>query len=425
MYFDLLRDVVLGQRREWERRLAEPFVERDIPRAFYRSRDLIRVIVGPRRAGKSFFALHHLGREGRCGYLNFDDERLVGLENNDVLLAAVDHVYGRPETLLLDEVQNLPRWELFVNRLHREGRRLVITGSNSKLLSRELASHLTGRYAQVAIMPFSFAETLRIQRGPLTAAEASALWFRYLEEGGYPEPLLKSVERYDYLRTLADAVLYRDIVQRYRVRQIGGLEALGRYLFSNVAKEFSYQAGARLIGARSVTTVQKFVGYLEEAFLVFSIPRFSFKVRRQTSYNKKVYAVDNGMAIAMGFRFSEDAGRLAENAVAAQLWREVWNRGWELYFWKSEQGEEVDFVLKADRSVRELIQVCWRMDEEKVRDREFRALVKAGQALRCGELRVLTAGEQGEETVSWYGAKGTVQIMPVWKWLISRGTEPA
>lgn len=419
MSLERIRDAVVQQRQEWKRRLAERYIERDVGPIFDQSADLIRIIIGPRRAGKSFFALHRLARTGGCGYVNFDDERLAALEDYDEVVAAVDREYGNPETLLLDEIQNLPRWELFVNRLQRQGRRLVVTGSNSKLLSRELATHVTGRHVRVVLLPFSFAEVLRADERLLTTAELQARWMSYVEEGGYPEPVLKSVDRGEYLRTLVDAVLYRDIVQRYRVRKTEGLEALARYLFSNVAKEYSYQSLARVTGSRSVATVQKYVGYLEEAFLFFSLPRFSFKVREQEAYNKKMYCVDNGMAVALGFRISGDVGRLAENAVAVSLWRECWNRGWQLFYWKDAQGEEVDFVVKVGRQVRALVQVCWRLDDPKVRAREVRALIKGAEALHCRRLVVLTADEEREERVKWFGSEGLVRYMPIWKWMAS------
>ncbi len=417
----MIRDVLLTQKREWERRLTERYIRRDVGPRFGKAADLVRVVVGPRRAGKSFFALHALGEEGRCGYANFDDERLLGLRDYDDLIQALDTVYDRPETLLLDEIQNVDRWELLVNRLQRQGRRLLVTGSNSNLLSSELATHLTGRHLQIPLLPFSFAEALRAESGPRTRAERKARLESFAREGGFPEPLLKPVDREDYLRTLAHAVLYKDIVRRHRIRAVQGLEDLARYLLSNVAKEYSYRSLTRVTGCRSVHTVEKYVRHLEEAFLLFSLPRFSFRVREQASYNKKVYAVDNGMAVAMGFRFSEDAGRLYENLVAIHLWREALDRGGEIYFWKNAQNEEVDFVVKEGRQVRRLIQVCARVDDPGTRDREIRALIKAGHELRCGDLLVLTEDHEGEETVEWFGQAGTVRFRPLWDWLAPEG----
>jgi hypothetical protein len=248
----MLRDVLLLQKRKFEDRLQERYVERevDVERRF--SRDLINAVMGPRRAGKSFFAAHAVRRLGRVGYVNFDDERLIGLNDYDVLVAAVDSVYGKPEHLLLDEVQNLPKWELFVNRLQRQKRRLTITGSNAHLLSSELATHLTGRHARIVLFPFSFGEYLRSLDRQLTVPETLEALHRFVETGGYPEPLLKDLDRREYLRTLLRSILYKDIVTRRRIRSPQGLEDLTTYLLSNVAREFSLNALAQMTRLKSV-----------------------------------------------------------------------------------------------------------------------------------------------------------------------------
>lgn len=417
----MIRDVLILQKREWDRRLAERYVERDVVPWKAKTDDLIRVVVGPRRAGKSFFALHVLGREGGCGYVNFDDERLMGMQDYDDLINALDVVYDHPATLLLDEIQNLERWELFVNRLQRQGRRLLVTGSNSNLLSSELATHLTGRHVLIPLLPFSFAEMLQVAAMELTGSERKIRLESYVRDGGFPEPLFKPLDRDDYLRTLVHAVLYKDIVKRHRIRAVQGMEDLVRYLFSNVAKEFSYQALARVTRCRSVNTAEKYVRYLEEAFLFFSLRRFSYKVREQAAYNKKIYAVDNGLALAMGFRFSEDSGRLYENLVAITLWKRTLKHTCEVFFWKNVQNEEVDFVIKEGTRVTTLIQVCLRTDDPKTLDREMRALLKAGQALNCSQLLLLTEEEERTQPMEWFGIKGNVQFVPLWKWLEQQG----
>jgi len=413
----MLQDILTTQRREWEQRLREAYVPRNAGLAFDRAGDLIRVVVGPRRAGKSFFALHALAAEGSCGYANFDDERLVGMENYDDLLNAIDAVYGRPPTILFDEIQNLDRWELFVNRLQRQGRRLLITGSNSRLLSTELATHLTGRHVLAPILPFSFAECLRAMPGPLTDSERQARLETYAQEGGFPEPLLKPLDRTEYLRTLVAAILYKDIVRRHRLRTVQGLEDLARHLFSNIAKEYSYRNLTQVTRCRSVGTTEKYVRLLEDAFLLFSLRRFSFRTREQAAANKKIYAIDNGLAMAMGCRFSPDRGRLCENLVAVALWRRSLDHAAEVFFWRGANGEEVDFVVKEGSRVACLIQVCLAVDDPKTMDREKRALLKAGQELACQELIILTGHEERTETMSWFGITGSVRLVPLWRWL--------
>jgi len=412
----MLRDVLLLQKREIEQRLKERYVEREFhPGKF--AHGLIKVVIGPRRAGKSFFAMHMASGLGPFGYVNFDDERLEALGDYDELAAALDAVYGKPEHLLLDEVQNLPRWELFANRLQRQGYRLTITGSNAHLLSSELATHLTGRHIQIVLFPFSFSECLRSQERELTGPEKLEALRQHAELGGYPEPLLKGINHREYLTTLLRATLYKDIVVRHRIRSPQGLEDLASHLMSNVAQEYSYNTLAEVTRLRSVHTVEKYLRHLEEAFLFFSVRRFSFKLREQARTSRKVYCTDNGLVTTTSFRFSSGLGRLYENLVAIALRKQELDGGLEFYFWKGPRHEEVDFVVKQGLRVTQLIQVCANVEDERTRAREVRALLKASAALRCKELFVLTETAEGEEDASWFGLRGRIRFVPLWKWL--------
>ena len=252
----MLRDVLLLQKRELERRIGEEYVDREA-RLKEITSGIIKVIVGPRRAGKSFFALHELGRAGSFGYVNFDDEKLVEVKDYDEIMAAVNSVYGSPKFLLFDEIQNLDRWELFVNRLQRQGHNLIITGSNSRLLSRELSTHLTGRHNQVNIFPFSFREIIKKDKKDLTENEVKERLHHYLTYGGYPEPKIKKLDYDNYLSTLFDSVIYKDIVKRYRIRSVQAMEDLALYLLSNISKEFSYSTLTKITRCKSVQTVEK------------------------------------------------------------------------------------------------------------------------------------------------------------------------
>jgi len=414
----MLRDILLVQKREIEQQLQEPYVEREIdPRRL--SHDLVNVVMGPRRAGKSFFAAHVVKDLGRFGYVNFDDERLIRLEDYDGLVASLDSLYDRPTHLLLDEIQNLPKWELFVNRLQRRGYRLTITGSNAHLLSSELATHLTGRHVRIVLFPFSFTEVLRSTDRELTGPEKAEALNRYAETGGYPEPLLKNVERRDYLTTLVRSILYKDIVVRFRIRSPQGLEDLVTYLMSNVANEYSYATLSRVTRFKSARTVEKYLRHLEEAFLFFPVRRFSFKVREQMRFNRKVYCTDNGLVTSTSFRFSPDRGKLFENLVAVMLRKRAMGGELEFYFWKGPRQEEVDFVVKKGLHVTQLIQVCLDAREERTRNREVRSLLKASEQLKCENLLILTENEEGEEDASWFGMQGRIRFLPLWKWFLA------
>ena len=412
-----LRDVLILQQRELQQRLAQPYIPRLIAHTQAPADDLIRVILGPRRAGKSFFGIHWLRQLGPFAYLNLDDERLPGLTDFNAVLPILDELYHGVRHLLIDEVQNLPGWELLANRLQRQGYKLFLTGSNAHLLSRELATHLTGRHVPLLIFPFSFAEYLSTRQPTPTSAELLAHCRQYAQSGGFPEPLLKQLVGPDYLLTLLRSILYKDILRRFDLRHPRGLDNLAVCLLSNIGSEYSLNRLTDVADSRSVHTVDKYVRAMEEAFLIFSLPRFSWKVREQARSNKKVYAIDNGMATMAGFRFSSGIGRLYENLVAIELHRRELQGEHRVFFWKNPQQEEVDFVVQRGTAVTQLIQVCADMTDPRTAQREVRALLKAARELRCTELLVLTEDREGVEQASWMDLSGQVRYLPLWKWL--------
>ena len=413
----MLRDIVLVQKREIENRFHETYVERKISIPWNLGDDLIKVISGPRRAGKSFYAIHLLQQTGSYGYVNFDDERLTAVEDYDEIVSAVNTVYGNPRYLLFDEIQNLPRWEMFVNRLQRQGIRLLITGSNANLLSSELATHLTGRYSAAVLFPFTFSEYLVASGEQRTEVEKKNALNAYAEQGGYPEPLLKKMDRRDYLRTLLQSTLYKDIVKRFKIRSVQGIEDLALYLMSNIAREYSFNALSGVTKCRSVHTIDKYIRYLQEAYLVFSLARFSFKLKDQMGFNKKIYCTDNGLAVSAGFRFSADRGALYENLVAIALRKEEIAGRISLLYWKSPQSEEVDFVVKEGLQISRLIQVCSDISNPKTLKREMRALIKASQELHCDDLLLLNDCVDRTETFQWQDTERQIRLMPLWQWL--------
>lgn len=413
----MIRDILQLQKRELEKKLKEKYIDRSInPKKI--TSPLIKVIIGPRRAGKSFSAIHALSRLGKVGYANFDDEKLVEVEDYTEIINNLNSVYHHPQYFLLDEIQNLKKWELFANRLQRQGCNLVITGSNSKLLSRELATHLTGRHTQITLFPFSFKECLKLEGRELTESEIKTKLYDYLIWGGYPEPLVKNLDHKDYLSTLFSSILYKDIVKRYKIRFPQAIEDLAVFLLSNTAREFSYNTLSRLTKCRSVHTMEKYLSYLEETFIFFRFNRFSLKFKEQAASNKKIYCIDNGLIQAKAFRLSPDLGRLYENLVAIELRKGEIEGLADVYFWKSSEQEEVDFVIRKGLEVKRLIQVCYDLSALKTKEREVRALLKASRELRCRDLLVITEDREGEEEVSWFGIKRKIKYIPLWKWLL-------
>jgi uncharacterized protein len=331
----------------------------------------------------------------------------------------VDGVYGNPKRLLFDEMQNIARWKLLANRLQRQGRDLTITGSNAHLLGSELATHLTGRHVQLVLFPFSFEEYCRWRGGELTEPERGEALRQYAESGGYPEPLVRGIGGREYLTTLWRSTLYKDIVVRHRIRSIEGLEDLATYLMANVAREYSLRTLAQVARLRSHLTAQKYLRYLEQAFLTFPLRRFSIKAKEQALASRKMYCIDYGLVTAASARFSADMGSMYGNLVAIALHRRALDGQLQCFYWRGAREEEVDFVVKEGLNVTRPIQVCIRADDPRTHDREVRALLRAGDELRCKELLILTDATQREEEASWYGRKGTIRWMPVWRWLMA------
>ncbi|MDI6737714.1 MAG: ATP-binding protein [Nanoarchaeota archaeon] len=417
-----IKDSLLLQKREIESKLKEDYVEREA-RLKSPDKGIINVIIGPRRAGKSFFAMRALHALGNFGYANFDDEKLVSVEDYGEIIAALGSIYSSPKYLLLDEIQNLSKWELFVNRLQRQGYNLVITGSNSHLLSRELSTHLTGRHLLVNVFPFSFSEFLKLEKKELTSSEKKEKLAYYLVYGGYPEPLIKKLDYKDYLSTLFNSIILKDIVRRYRIRAVDAIDDLASYLISNIAKEFSYTSLSKLTKCRSPVTVEKYISYFEEALIFFRISKFSFKLKEQIDSNKKIYCTDNGLIHAKAFKISNDTGRLFENLAAIELKKREISGEAEVYFWKNTQQEEVDFVVKRGHKVEQLIQACQDISDAKTKEREIRALLKAGEELKCNKLVILTGDYEAEENAEWFGIKAKISFVPLWKWLPGISTD--
>jgi predicted AAA+ superfamily ATPase len=422
-FLSMLHDVILSQQREWEGILARSYISRTSVEALD-SEDLARVVIGPRRAGKSFYAAHLAGKDAtRCGYLNFDDDRLAGITDTDAITAALDTVYGSPDLLLFDEIQNRPNWELWVNRLQRNGRKLILTGSNAHLLSSELATHLTGRHLSIPLLPFSFAEYLSATapNATLTRSEFSEACRTYSRIGGFPEVVLKALSGPEYLRTLVAAVIHKDIVVRHHIRAPQALDATAFCLLSQPGGSYSFRRLMEATECKSIHTLKKYVGFLEQAFLLFTVPRFSFKPREQASSAKKAYPIDNGLVTASSFQSSRNHGRLMESLVAIASFRQQLQGKHRLYYWQDPQKSEVDFVLYAGNAVQTLIQVCVDPESPKALEREIRGLLKASRDLRCGNLLLLTESDAGESLETWQGHSAIIRRQPIWEWLLQQG----
>lgn len=405
------------QQREMQNKVQIPYIYRTITHPEDIG-NLITVITGPRRAGKSTAALCQIIKGIPAAYINFDDEILASVTDFLILESALRQVYGDYKILMLDEIQNLPKWELIVNRLQRQGVRIVITGSNAHLLSSELATHLTGRYIPIWILPFSFSEFMATKTDTkLISSEYPEFLNQYIETGGYPEIVLKKTDRDSYLNTLIQAVLFKDIIRRYHIRSPQAIEDLSLYLVSNPASEYSY-ANLGELTKMSTNTVKKYLQYLHQSFLFFSIPRFSWKAREQISSNKKIYVIDTGFYSARSIRHSLQIGKMYENLTAIHLYRQELSGMCRISYWKSQQGEEVDFVIQSGPDIKSLIQVSFDISNPKTFQREIRALLKASKELGCNRLVLITESEERTIQAEWYGIKRMIQVVPLYKILL-------
>lgn len=381
------------------------------------STDITLLITGVRRCGKSILAFM-LGKDEKYAYVNFEDERLrVEAKDLNMILEAVYSLKGDVDLLIFDEIQNISGWERFITRLLLN-KKIIITGSNARLLSKELATYLTGRHIDLVLFPFSFREALRFKGfepnvySTRDVAKTKNYLKEYLENGGFP--LAYKIGRLFLVENYKD-ILERDIVQRYKIKYTGVLKDLAKYLVSNAASEVSYNKLKNIFNVKSVHTIINYTNYLQNAYLIFLIGRFSFKLKQQMLAPKKVYCVDAGLANALGFKISERYGSLIENVVAIELLRrQSLNRGLEVYYWKDSQQREVDFVLKGGLKVKQLLQVCYDVENYSVKERELNALTKASKDLRCKDLLVITWDYEAEEKVE--GSR--VKFTPLWKWLL-------
>ena len=422
----MLKATVYKQKQDRDRLLSLPYVERtkekDAQKLMFS--DLIKVILGPRRAGKSVFALMLL-KAHNFAYFNFDDESLPGEEKIDLdeLMTELKLAYGDTKYILFDEIQNLLNWELFVNRLHRAGYNLVLTGSNASLLSKELATHLTGRHIPIEILPFNFSEILKAKQYEVTPDKLSLpdekaklleYMTQYMTSGGYPEVVTKGVDPRGYLDVLFDAVLFKDVVKRHNVRFSEQIAGLGSYLINNVSGQYGSKKLANILGFKSQVTLEKYVGYLTEAYLIFPLIRHSTKAGIRIRSSKKTYVVDNGFVTAKAVQHSPNTGKLMENLVFTELVKKGNQPGRELFYYKTRNDREIDFVLKKGYQVMELIQVCYDITDADVEQREVKALVEAGKELNVSKLTVLTWNEK--RTVEKDNM--TIQFRPLWEWLL-------
>lgn len=403
----------------------QQWVNRHEERLFEFNSTLAQVVIGVRRSGKSTLCHKVLLEHGvKYGYANFDDDRLAKLQAEDLntVLSCIYQAYGTDiQYIFLDEVQDVEGWHLFVNRLLRTNLHIVVTGSNAKLLSGELATHLTGRYNEIHLFPFSFHEYCnfhKIDTNSITTkadAERKRAFMDYISNGGFPE-MQNIRNKRGYVQSLIEAIVSKDIQRRFNIRNVDALRKIANHLINNVCQEVKYDKLAELLGP-SDTTTKKYVDHLRQAFLIQMLTKHSFKSKERIR-NVKAYIVDSGLQNNRENSFApENTGWRLENVVYMELLRRCSNDFLDVYYFKaSSRSKEVDFVVCNQDKAVELIQVAYDIDNGKTFKRETSALVNASAALHCDKLTLITMTSTRDVVVE----NKSIRIYSAIEWLLKQ-----
>lgn len=372
----------------------------------------IVVISGVRRSGKSTLLAQFSRKLQPFHFITFDDERLLDFSVQDFqsLLLVLKKRSDAP-IILLDEVQNVVGWERFVRRLHDEGYKVFVTGSNAKLLGGELSTHLTGRYLKIELFPFSFREFLTFRSLPIamrTTAEQSkvaGVFDEYLSIGGFPE--MVATKDSEVLKNIYEDVLYRDLITRFKIRDVKLFRQLAQYLLTNIATEVSYLGLSKLIGAKSPVSIKRYVTFLTEAYLVGEVYKYDWSLKKQFVSNKKIYAIDTGMRNHVAFTFSEDKGRLLENVIYLELRR----RGKDVFYFKDTR--ECDFIIRDKNHITQAFQVTMTISADN-EEREVSGLLQALERCHAEVGTIITYSQR--KNIQRNGFR--IEVVPITEWLL-------
>lgn len=420
--------ILSEQKEEIEEYRYDKIIHRKEESLFEWDSDMAQVVTGVRRSGKSTLchtALHSLGV--KYGYINLDDDRFIGLESHEfnMLLSCIYQVYGTDiKYLFLDELQNVEGWHMFVNRLLRQGMHIILTGSNAKLLSGELATHLTGRYNEIKLYPFSFAEYCSAKGftgGMTTKAESEGkiLLNSYLHDGGFPElrKIASPRNQRTYIESLIETIISKDIAQRFKIRNIESLRRIAHHLLNNDCQVIDYAVIAELGNLKTAMTAQKYTTYLSQAYLIHRLQKFSFKSRERLRGTKS-YAIDTGfISNRENTLLGENVGWRLENVVLIELLRRYSSEAYDIYYYKpSTRQKEVDFVICRQGIILELVQVAFTVSDSKTFKREISSLTDAATKLNCEVLSLICMDET--QSIEYAGHK--IKIFNAVEWLLQQ-----
>jgi predicted AAA+ superfamily ATPase len=395
------------------------------------TREFVNAVIGPRRAGKTFF-LYGLIKKLNLKdedylFVNFEDDEIKIQPRKEVVNCVQKHIeiYGKePSYLFFDEIQNLEGWQSFVYSLVEKKRYFIfITGSSSKLLSREIATHLRGRSLNLIVFPFSFEEFLSIENfeikkvySSLEEAKIKNYLMKYMKTGGFPQVLLGKIDEKTFFREYINVLLYKDLIERYKIENPEVARLLLYSVIQSFSKEFSINKIYRQIKGKvevSNKTLYQYSSYLEEILFSFLLRKFHLSSKKSLLSLPKIYVNDTGIASQFS-NFSENTGRIMENLVFLELKKLEMNNIVEVFYWKDYQGREVDFVLKEGTKIKRLIQVTYASSMENIEKREITSLIKGSEKFKCENLLVITWEYEAKEKI---GDKD-ISFVPLWRWLL-------
>lgn len=421
MTLSKIEKILLEQQDELESIEGEVLIHRPEENLINLNSKLAQVVIGVRRSGKSTLCLNALRKAGvHYAYANFDDERLEELETKDLdnVLQALYKIYGKFDYLFLDEIQNIDGWPLFVNRLLRQRIHILITGSNAKLLSTELATHLTGRHHKIELFPFSFKDWCSIKDVDYTRLTTknkgllSKAYEEYFRQGGFPELISGEENPKEYISTLIDNIISQDIRKRYKIRNIDAVKRLAHHILNETPTLVVKETLQNTIGIKSERTLGNYLMYLNQTYLISTISKYSSK-SRERARNEKSYAIDVAFMDKRENAFSgENLGWRLETVVYLELLRRKAETGNDIYYYQ-DRSTEADFVVCDGNKTLAVYQVCYDISNEKTKRREIKGCIAGAKATKCDNLFLITDHES--ETIEESGY--TIQVIPIWEWL--------
>lgn len=414
---ELLKKIIFEQ-QEFCRNIVRNTVPRDIEDEWVTTSEIL-IITGIRRCGKSVLLQQLRNKLSEQDFFfNFDDERLASFTVSDfqALQECFYELFGQQHTYYFDEIQNIPGWETFVRRLYNEGCKVIITGSNARMLSRELGTHLTGRYISVEIYPFSFVEYLKlinvhpVQADFYTTAGRSNLLVQfknYIENGGFPKYLQTHSPR--YLSSLYESIIFRDVMARNALTNEKEIKELVFYLASNATRRITYSSLGKIIGIRHAETVKNYLEYIQQTYMIFQLMKYSPSVKVQMLNPKKIYFIDNAIIGRIGFNATDNIGYKLENIVFLELKR----RGYDLFYHSDKK--ECDFIVRQEAGITQAYQVTASVSDTKTRKREISGLQEAMSTYGLSEGYIITIDEKETIQVD----EGVIHIVPAWEWMLT------